>query len=300
MKAGHILLFEGSNQGECALITAFAEGLKCYGLSSDTVSKTAYSPDLLKGAGLLVTGRLASSEQILKDAQAQNVNFVYFDKGYTHRGWKTKNPEVYFRFSVNGFHPLDYFQDIPRRANRWDKLGILLKPRRKNGENIVFAGCTHKFARFSGFEPQSYAENIVHEIRSFTKRPIVYRPKPSDHDPVPIPDTRLSYEDKTIEEELKNCHALVTYSSNAAMDAVLAGVPAFVLGPSIAKPVANTDLAQIESPFFPSDSQRRQWAYDLAYCQWNFEEIKNGALWKDLNGVLSRVRPEKSSFSFSS
>lgn len=292
-------LYEGSNQGEVQLIRAFAQGMKKYGLEGRITPKTDYNPSQLAEADLIVTGRLAASNGILKDAEAQGTSYVYFDKGYTNRGWKTQDANVYYRFSVNGFHPLDYFQDEPRPADRWKRLKIELKPRRTGGKNIVFAGCTHKFARFNDFEPHAYAAEIVKELRRYTDRPIVYRPKPSDHGDATIPGTTLSDVEKPIENELKNCHALVTFSSNAAMDAIVAGVPAFVLGPSIAKPVSNSDLSQIESPRFPTDAERLQWACDLAYCQWNFGEIQSGVVWKEIERAIARLKQKRTS-SFSS
>src|SRR3989338_6840462 len=161
------------------------------------------------------------------DACLENkVHVVYCDKSYTHRAW-------------HGFHPLHYFQSVSHPSDRWKKPKITLKPPREKGDHIIFAGCSHKFAAWHNFDIHDYARRIISEIRSHTRRPIVYRPKRSSVPPPSIPGTRYSHAERKIEHELENAHALVTFSSNAAVDAIFHGVPVFVLGPSIAKPVAN-------------------------------------------------------------
>ena len=167
-------------------------------------------------------------------------------------------------------------------------MSIELKPRKKNGTKIVITGCSQKFARMHGFTNESFTEQLVARLKKLTNRPIVYRPKSADTHAVPIPGTIFSYDRCKIEEDLEDAHAVVTFSSNAAVDAVLSGVPAFVLGPGIAKPVSNTDLSKIEEPWFPTEKERLQWCYDLAYCQWRVEEMEDGSLWADLKKILSR------------
>jgi hypothetical protein len=72
---------------------------------------------------------------------------------------------------------------------------------------------------------------------------------------------------------LHTAHALVTYNSNAAVDAVLEGVPVFTTELSAAAPVGLTDLAQIEHPVRPD---RRAWCHHLAYGQFSQAELKDG------------------------
>jgi hypothetical protein len=72
-------------------------------------------------------------------------------------------------------------------------------------------------------------------------------------------------------------HAVVTFNSIAATESVLAGTPVFVLAPcNAARPVANLDLSQIETPWFPDQDQIHAWACHLAYGQFHIDELRNG------------------------
>ncbi len=289
-----VLLYQHTNRGEQELTSALSRGIARVGDEWKILSKHGFDPKDLEGWDAVFTGRLVTSDYVMAACADQGINFVYFDKGYFYRGWKTEDPGVYYRFSVNSFQPLVYFQSVPRSADRWKKLDIELKPRKKNGSKIVITGCSQKFARMHSFTNESFTEELVVKLKKLTDRDIVYRPKSADTHAVPIPGTIFSYDRCKIEEELEDAHAVVTFSSNAAVDAVLAGVPAFVLGPGIAKPVSNTDLSKIEEPWFPTDKERLQWCYDLAYCQWRVEEMEDGSLWTDLKKILSRPEVQMS------
>jgi hypothetical protein len=83
-----------------------------------------------------------------------------------------------------------------------------------------------------------------------------------------------------IEEDLKGAHAIVTFNSNAAVDAVIAGIPAFAMDQgSMAWDVTEHDLARIEQPIRPD---RDQWAAELAYTQWTQDEMARGWAWHHL------------------
>ena len=74
-------------------------------------------------------------------------------------------------------------------------------------------------------------------IRSRSDRKIIIRRKPQAGQNI-IP----------LSEQLLEAHALVTHSSNVAIESVIAGVPVFVSPSSAAAPVGQTDFNLIESP----------------------------------------------------
>ncbi len=288
-----VLLYHRANKGERRIIEALNEGIQRSGdhVDMDILSKITFHPLQVKGYDVVFTTRIASSTYVMKSCTEHGVHYVYFDKGYINRGWDaSEDREAYYRFSLDSFQPLPYFQAIPRPPDRWEKLNVKLHPRRENGEYIIYAGCSEKFARWYHFEPTEHATRVIHEIKALTSRPIIYRPKPSYGRAVPIPGSVYSKGRCKIEEELENAYALVTFSSNAALDAILYGVPAVVLGPGIARPVSNTDLSMINHLSFPTDQERFQWCCDLAYCQWQLKEIRDGTLWQELKNSLAQTK----------
>ena len=66
---------------------------------------------------------------------------------------------------------------------------------------------------------------------------------------------------------------MVNWNSGPGSQAVLNGVPAFVGGSSLAAPVGNLDLANIENPARPD---RTQWLEQLAHSEWTLAEIETG------------------------
>jgi hypothetical protein len=82
-----------------------------------------------------------------------------------------------------------------------------------------------------------------------------------------------------VEVAARGVHALVTYDSNVAVDAVLLGIPVFVGGCTMADRVASKDLSALMDPFMPD---RVEWAHWLAWCQWRRGEMVEGLPWKVL------------------
>jgi hypothetical protein len=73
-----------------------------------------------------------------------------------------------------------------------------------------------------------------------------------------------------------DCHAIVTYNSIAATEAVLYGIPAFYQTPNAAAPVASNDLSTIDSPIYADKDLIYKWACHLAYGQFHIQEMSNG------------------------
>jgi hypothetical protein len=61
------------------------------------------------------------------------------------------------------------------------------------------------------------------------------------------------------------------------------GLPAFTLGPNAAEPLCNTDLHDIERPYFPNEEEILKVLRHLSYCQFTEAEYKDGTAWRILN-----------------
>ena len=96
-------------------------------------------------------------------------------------------------------------------------------------------------------------------LREHTDREIVIRDKPNINSNVSS-STRT-----TLEEDLKDCWALVTHSSCAAITAHLEGIPTFTDENSPTSQVSLLDLKLIERPFYPPDPFKMQWLNTLLF-----------------------------------
>ena len=67
------------------------------------------------------------------------------------------------------------------------------------------------------------------------------------------------------------------------MQAVFAGIPAFVSEASLSYDVGNSTLVNINNPYMPN---RQIWADKLAYTEWWPKEIENGTPWERIKRRL--------------
>ena len=107
----------------------------------------------------------------------------------------------------------------------------------------------------------------------------MYRPKPSWRDARPIQGTIWSPPEQTIHDALKDAWALVTMYSNAAIDALAAGIPVYAED-GVAKALSISSLTEIDNPPEFSIKERRQFLADVGYCHWTKAEISDGTMFR--------------------
>lgn len=240
------------------ILQSFIQG--CGGrLSTWKQEENTSTPVLLRG----ITRRL---EMIA--CRKANRTFYYVDTGYFGNG-KKKN---YHRITRND---VQYFGDIIQRpADRFAATGVQLKKFR-GGTDILLAPPSQKLLNLYDIDLEDWLEQTQSEIKKHTDRPIVVRTKQGR-------STRLSND--TMEMALdRDVHCLVTFSSIAATEALLAGKPAITLGPNAAAPLCRHQVADIENLYIPTLDEVQAWAQHLAYCQFTEPEMRNGTAWRILN-----------------
>lgn len=206
---------------------------------------------------------LMSLEELFKRARTDGRDWYYGDNAFfdvaRHR---------FFRFSKN------CFQSIASGASadhaRLQTLGLKIEPWRRSGKNILIIEQSEHFMKSVG-RPIGWAQQMHHDVRMFSDRPVVLR----------FWDRNKARASQSLRAELQDAWALVTYSSAAANEALLAGVPVCVSDDSVALPFS-TELSKIESPSMLDG--REDWAARLAASQWTIDEIKSGNAWRMLNG----------------
>jgi hypothetical protein len=164
---------------------------------------------------------------------------------------------------------------------RYKKFNISLQPWRNNGSNIVIALQRHDSHQWpSNVSIDQWLAKTVSELKLHTDRPIVIRPHPRQtvvagknyaaHRPVKIAGT---YDDFDFVEAIQNAWTVVNWNSGPGSIAAINGVPVFVDQSSLAAPVGNLSLVNIESPQRPD---REQWFNELCHTEWFVDEIKQG------------------------
>jgi len=222
-------------------------------------------------------GMHGSLTHVYKSYQDVGKPVVFVDMGYWNRLKGGRNVG-YHKITVNSRHPTEYFQRQKHSKRRFRETRINVSPRRF-GRRVLVAGMSDKAAFHAGFKPNEWEIKTVETLLQNTDREIVYRPKPSWRGAVPIEGTTYSPKSEPLGAAMFNCHAVVTHHSNVAVDGLVSGLPAFC-EEGVASVMGASDLSGIESPIFIDD--RIQWLSDIAYCQWNVQEIHRGTPWRHL------------------
>jgi hypothetical protein len=204
-----------------------------------------------------VYGILRGCDRIIKQCQWIGRDFYHIDHGYFKRG----HYEGYYRVSKNGLQ-WDGIGKFP--SDRWASLGIKISPWRRSGRNVVVCPISRAVADFYGIDSHKWLTSVVSELSNFTDRPVIVKPK-DDGDLRPV---------------LNDAFILVAHQSNAATEAIVHGIPAIVLGPSAAIPVARTRISDVENPNY---AERESWCHGLAYHQWTIAELRDGRCWEWLD-----------------
>ena len=263
---------------EHLLADAFSEGVRRHG---DECSLQALTPDHATVPAEVACMVGVKSRELYQAYYQQGTHIVYLDKGYTRhaRPGPVKVWE-YWRVSIDAHHPTAYLERPDMPDDRLDDLGLVLKSWRKKGDHIVLAGSSQKYHDFYGLRhPTQWAQKVVKQIQNAAPgRRIVYRPKPSWKEAVPIEGTEFSRQGD-IYDVLENAWALVTHGSNAVFEAIVEGVPCIVLGDAVAKPISSSTIEEIESPILACYAARHQWLANLSYWQWTMPELAGGQAW---------------------
>lgn len=148
-----------------------------------------------------------------------------------------------------------------------------IEPWRRGGSDVLVCVQSEWHHTVWADEPRSvWLRRTLKMLKKHTDRPVIVRDKP-----LRKPGTIA------FDQALRNAWAVVTYNSRVAIEAILAGVPAFVSVPCAASPMAGADLAQIENPLRLDG--REEWAAVLAANQWTVTEILAGIAWRQLRGL---------------
>ncbi len=116
--------------------------------------------------------------RIMADYIERGKKVVFLDLGYWHRR-QNGRWLGYHKVAVNARHSNAYLMDQEYKAARFKQFKIPILPWKSNGNSIIVAGMSAKSAESYMLKPQQWERYAVAELRKYTKRPIIYRPKPS-------------------------------------------------------------------------------------------------------------------------
>lgn len=202
----------------------------------------------------VVWGQAMLTMRTVPDAVKRGRPFWVIDNGY----WNPAKGSAVgtYRLTYCSMSPV-LIPDAPDHRSK-----PRMKPWRtgRSTQQVVIGLPGLDFGLAIGLNVRAWVAEAETMVRSKTGRRVVVRPKSST---IPL------YKDLT------NAWALVTHSSNVAVDAVLAGVPVIVAPTNPCAPVGRTDW-EVEYPVTP---EREPWLNSLSCQQFNIGEMQSGEAW---------------------
>ena len=260
--------FGAKNSGP--VFSAFQDGLTKLGIQWNHHDMTA---DIAVIWSVVWAGRMKQNKEVWDHFRSQGKSVIVLEVGMLQRGYTWK-------MGVNGTGA-DAYYGKHFDPTRPQKLKMNVRPWQKTSGNIIVAVQRHDSQQWHSMPATNiWLENITSQIMQFTDRPIIIRSHPRQsitaprgcllEHPSPIPNT---YDDFDYNNSINHSWAVINWNSGTGPQAILAGIPAFTGISSLAAPVANLDLANIENPSRPD---RADWIIKLSHTEWTLQEISSG------------------------
>jgi len=196
-----------------------------------------------------IWGILRGSGALINYASQRGINFYHYDHAYINRGHKSGNYRItsrqlnLSRLRVCGPSKLT---SLNTRLVRW----------RSHGSHILISPPTPNMISF--LQLDGWLDRTIAQLKKYTDRPLKIRYKGTS---------------TPLDEDLKDCFALVTHQSNIAVDAVLSGIPVYVPTSSACYSVSSGPLSAIEYPKFPD---RELLINNISHSQYSLHHFVSG------------------------
>lgn len=267
------VLYATSGHGRAAHVAlAMQEGFKRHGIVAPIVTtwRGQVEGDVAVAYGWI-------HEPVFTATRAAGGAFVYWDLGYWNREPskdKGGSREGAYRLGLNSWDTADTMRrNCP--ADRFEAAGIVLQERPHGADQVLVIGMSEKAAGTHGFRPGQWESQMHARLRELgTGLNVIMRPK-SKMDQQPI------------ELVLRHCMVAVMHHSNVAVDALIQGVPVFAKK-GVGRLVSRGDIEYAGSIGWDIQTieTRRRLLQDIAYAQWTPAEMRTGAAWDHIKGLI--------------
>lgn len=205
-----------------------------------------------------------SNIHIWREVCASGRDYFYIDNSVFDT-----NRQKCFRVTRNG---LQHNGAGASDGRRFAALGVEIKPWRERGEHIVLCPQSPAFMKTIVGYVGNWLDDARADAEMFApRRELRVREWSANKGALAA----------TLSQDLARAHALATWSSAAAVTAVLAGVPVIVGGQDCA--AASMAGAWHDVEALPQSDDRERWAGVLADNEFTLDEMRAGMAWRHLN-----------------
>jgi len=210
---------------------------------------------------------------------------IILERGFLLRGMDAPDKRFglngeYFAVGLNGVGGYAEYNNANSPSDRWEALGIELKPwRRWWGDYDLVVGQVPWDTTVQHMDHAAWCRDTVQKLLDHNRK-VLFRPHPNMRDQlhhygkIACPITTGSRG-----EDFARADRVITYCSTLGVQSVVEGIPTVALDKgSMAWGVSVHDIYSCVMP------DREQWAYNLAYAQWRIDEFE--VAWHHVRDVL--------------
>lgn len=205
---------------------------------------------------------MEGNESMLLAKMQNNWPFWFIDTGYSN--FLSGKGKKWHRVVRNNLHHSTLL-DVP--ADRLKNFEIFPQPWRQSGEKILIIEPGQFCAKTFGIDISDWKKKTILELQKYTDKKIVIREKLSKK-------TRKNLFKELCDEDY---YCVVNINSNAAVEAIWAGVPVITLQKHISNPVTKNKISDINDLYRGSIGD---WLCCLSYSQFTYDEIVDGTAYK--------------------
>jgi len=197
------------------------------------------------------------NENLLVSKIENKYPFWFMDSGYTNF---LESNKKWHRLVRNHLHTGRYFDAPADRLGNFKKFPI---PWREGGSKILVIEPGQFSANIFKITIPDWKKEIEKQIRDRCDLPVVFREK--------FPKKTRSSLFRHLQDEDYFC--VININSNAATEAIWAGIPVITLDRHVTNPVSRNSIENINDLYRPNLGA---WLCMLSYSQFTFEELANG------------------------
>jgi hypothetical protein len=221
--------------------------------SADLVMRNTY---FNVNENCLLRNTVGNEEFLIKKIN-NRLPFWFIDSGYTNF---IENNKKWHRLVQNHLHYGRYFDAPSDRLLNFSKFPT---PWRENGNIILIVEPGPFSANIFHINVNQWKHKVEEELRKYTDKKIVFREK--------FPKKQRT----SLYKELLNddYYCVININSNAATEAIWAGVPVITLDRHISNPVSKDNIADINNLY---RGPLGDWLAYLSYSQFTYDELISG------------------------
>lgn len=201
-----------------------------------------------------------NNEDLLKTRMEHNLPFMFMDSGYTNF---LESGKVWHRLCKNHIHNNQFSGKF--NSKRMDMFKCLPRAWRDGGHDIIIVEPSTIQCKLFDIDIEHWRNWVQSSIEQYLEHPkrIVFREKVDKK-------IRQSFYQYLLDEDV---YCVINYNSNAAVEAIWAGVPVITLGKHITNMVTVDSIDKINHLERPD---LEVWLKRLSYSQYTLEEIEKG------------------------